>query len=584
MQMIRQPIVSVLGHVDHGKTSLLDRIRGSAVAAKEAGGITQSIGATEIPLDTLKEICGDLLGKIEVTIPGLLFIDTPGHEAFSALRKRGGALADLAILVVDINEGLMPQTIESISILKYTKTPFVVAANKVDLVKGWMPSQAKSVISSLNDQQEFVVRELEDKVYALVGAFAGQELNSERYDRVSDFTKQFPIVPVSAKTGEGIPDLLMVLVGLAQRFLTQNLKIEVHGRAKGSVLEVKQEKGVGAAIDAIIYDGELKVGDEIVVYSSDGPIVTRVKSLLKPEPLVQMGAGRRFKSVDFVVPACGVKIIAPNTENVLAGSPLRSAAEGEEEKAEDEILKEVASVKIETDNLGVILKSDTLGALEAMIAVLSNAGIKIRRADVGPVSRKDVSEAQIVKKADTFAGVVFAFNVDILPDALSYAQDFGVKILQENVIYRLVEDYAAWKKEETDKQRSAKIEALTKPGVFKVLPGYVFRQSKPAVVGVEVVEGTITPKANLINAKNERIGVVKEIQVENEPVSSVEKGKRAAVSITGAIVGRTINEGDVLFVDISFGEIESLKNLENLLSESEKSALNILLKVKRIKL
>lgn len=582
--MIRQPIVSVLGHVDHGKTSLLDRIRGSAITAKEAGGITQSIGATEIPIGTLKEICGDLLAKIELTIPGLLFIDTPGHEAFSALRKRGGALADIAILVVDITEGLMPQTRESISILKYTKTPFVVAANKVDLIKGWMPTGERSMVASIQKQQDFVASELDDKVYSLVGAFASESLNSERYDRISDFTQQFPIVPVSAKTGEGVPDLLMVLVGIAQKFLTQNLKIQVHGRAKGSVLEVKKEKGMGTALDAIIYDGELKVGDEIVLYSSAGPLTTRVKSLLKPEPLMQMGSGRMFRQVDSVVPACGVRIIAPGVDSVLSGSPLRSAGAGEEEKAQEEILKEIASVKIETENIGVIVKADTLGALEAIIAVLTNAGIKIRRADVGQVSRKEVSEANIVRKQDMFAGVIFAFNVEILPDALSYAQDFGVKVLQENVIYRLVEDYTAWKKEETEKQRNSKVESLTKPGVFKILPGYVFRQSKPAVVGVEVVEGTITPKANLINARNERIGVVKEIQVENEPVSSVEKGKRAAVSITGAIVGKNIAEGDVLFVDIPFGEIEGLKNLESLLSESEKSALNILLKVKRIKL
>jgi len=582
--MIRQPIVSVLGHVDHGKTSLLDRIRGSAITAKEAGGITQSIGATEIPADVLKEICGSLLNKIEMTIPGLLFIDTPGHEAFSALRKRGGALADLAILVVDIKDGLMPQTKESISILKYTKTPFVVAANKIDLIKGWMPTGEMSVMASLQKQQDFVVRELDDKIYSLVGALGGEGLNSERYDRVSDFTQQFPIVPVSAKTGEGIPELLMVMVGIAQKFLTQNLKIHVHGRARGSILEVTKEKGMGTSLDAIIYDGELKVGDEIVVYSLAGPLVTRVKSLLKPEPLMQMGTGRKFQQVDFVVPACGVRIVAPGIDGVLSGSPLRSAGEGEEGKAQEEILREIASVKIETDNIGVIVKADTFGALEAIIAVLTNAGIKIRRADVGQVSRKEVSEANIVRKHDMFAGVIFAFNVEILPDALAYAQDFGVKILQENVIYRLVEDYLAWKKEETEKQRNAKVGSLTKPGVFKILPGYIFRQSKPAVVGVEVVEGTIQPKVNLITAKNERVGVVKEIQVENESVSSVEKGKRAAISITGAIVGKNIAEGDVLFVDIPFGEIESLKNLENLLSESEKSALNILLKVKRIKL
>jgi len=149
--MLRQPIITVLGHVDHGKTTLLDKIRKTAIAAKEAGGITQAIGTTEIPTNVIKTLCGKLLErfKIKLIISGLLFIDTPGHEAFTTLRKRGGSIADLAILVIDINEGIMPQTIESLEILKVSRIPFIIALNKIDRIKGWTSAKEICCFSNI---------------------------------------------------------------------------------------------------------------------------------------------------------------------------------------------------------------------------------------------------------------------------------------------------------------------------------------------------------------------------------------------------------------------------------------------------
>ncbi len=579
--MIRQPIVSVLGHVDHGKTSILDRIRGSAVAQKEAGGITQHIGATEIPFKVLEKICGQALDRkgIKLTIPGLLFIDTPGHEAFTSLRKRGGALADLAVLVIDIKEGIMPQTTESISILKHTKTPFIIAANKIDRISSWTPNENAEFAETYDSQIERAQANLDERIYTLIGNLASEGFNSERFDRISDFAKQISIVPVSAKTGEGIQDLLILIAGLAQKFLEN--KLEVSESAKATVLEMKKEKGIGTTLDVILYDGGLSVGDDILLYTLEGVITTKIKSLLKPEELVELKSTKRFRPVKEAYAASGVKIVAPETDNVIPGSPLRKAIAGVPiEKLKEDISSEVESAKIETHDLGVILKADTLGALEALISMFQHAEIKIRRADIGILSRADIADAEIVRKQDLFLGVAFAFNTQVNPDAELKARDLNIKVFKGDIVYRLVEEYAQWKKKEYDEQKRIKLSEMPKPGILKLLPGYVFRQRNPAVAGIEVIEGVISQKAFLMDGSGERIGSIKDVQVENESVQEVKKGQRAAVSILGPIIGKQIKEGDELYIDIPSEQIETLKNLKHLLTESEIIALDTIQKVR----
>ncbi|MCI0613156.1 translation initiation factor IF-2, partial [bacterium] len=297
--MIRQPIVAIMGHVDHGKTSLLDKIRGTGIAAREAGGITQAIGASILPLKTVQQICGNLLEqlKLKLTIPGLLFIDTPGHAAFVNLRKRGGNLADIAILVIDVNEGLMPQTKESIEILKHSKTPFIIAANKIDMIEGWRQKPG-SFLQNLSLQSAETQRKFETKLYEVVAQVFELGIQADRFDRVSDYTKTAAVVPVSAKTGEGIPELLMLLTGLAQKYLEQSLKIEENGPAKGTIMEVKEQKGLGTVLDVIVYDGNLKVNDQILVGTLDEPIQAKIKALFEPEPNVEMREKKaKFKPV-----------------------------------------------------------------------------------------------------------------------------------------------------------------------------------------------------------------------------------------------------------------------------------------------
>src|SRR5438876_222871 len=413
MASIRQPIVSVLGHVDHGKTTLLDRIRGTGVAGREAGGITQHIGATEVPLAAILEMCGDLVKGRSFRIPGLLFIDTPGHVAFSTLRARGGALADLAVLVIDVNEGFRPQTIESLNILRRYKTPFVVAANKIDMVPGWRKHEGQPFVRSYEDQPESTREELDRRMYELVGRLFEHGFSADRYDRIADFTTNLAVIPVSAKFGEGIPDLLLTLIGLAQRFLEEQLAT-AEGPAVGTILEVKDEKGLGITLDAIMYEGALSKGDTIVFGTAAQPGTTKVKALLRPKPLDEIrDPQERFDSVRNVSAAAGVKIVGSGLEKAVAGAPVR-AAKGNLAAVVEEIAKE-SQVQVETQEDGILVKADAIGSLEGLAYECKQAAIPIKFARIGPVSRRDVTDAATVK--DPLHRAILAFNLEILPDA-----------------------------------------------------------------------------------------------------------------------------------------------------------------------
>lgn len=556
--MLRQPVVSVLGHVDHGKTSLLDRIRGSAIAEREAGGITQHIGATEVPIEVLHEICGGLLKqlKVQITISGLLFIDTPGHAAFTTLRKRGGALADLAILVVDITEGFQPQTLEALNILKTYKTPFLVVANKIDKIRGWQKFDNYPFTHSFSKQTEEVCTALEGKLYDLVGKLYEEGFEAERFDRVDKFEKQISIMPVSAKTGEGIPELLMMVVGLTQKFLEKSLSTDLKTPAKGTILEVKEEKGLGITLDVIIYDGTIRVGDTILVGAKGEPIITKVRSILKPKPLDEIRDPKfRFNAEKEAHASCGVKIVAPNLADALAGSPIWVSWDEEElANALEELKSEIKEVAIEEGQVGVVVKADTLGALEALIKMLSDEEIPIYKANVGDISRRDIVDAETVKEEAPIRAVVFGFNVKILKDAEDKARETGLQIFQGKVIYKLIEDYLEWSQQQLENEKKRELTRITRPGKIRILPGYVFRSSKPAIVGVEILGGLIRSNYKLINKDGKRVGVVKGIQDKGENIDEATKDMQVAVAIAGAIVGKQIKEKDVLYTELEQDE------------------------------
>ncbi len=571
--MIRQPIISVLGHVDHGKTTLLDYIRKSAVAQRESGGITQHIGATEVPIEVVKTICGDLLKEWELKIPGLLFIDTPGHRAFVNLRTRGGSLADLAVLIIDVNEGLQPQTLESISILKRFRTPFIVAANKIDRL-GWKGADT-TYTQSEKKQTENVLQTLDTNLWALIGDLSRNGFEADLFSRVKDFRKTVAIVPVSAKNGVGVSEVLMLIAGLSQRFLEEKLALHLKGEAKGTILEVKEEVGMGTTIDVILYDGTLNKGDSVVLGGLNGTISTKVRALLKPKPLDEIRDPRyRFDSLDSVAAACGIKISAPNLEEALAGAPLYVDTPENRNKIEEEIKQ----VRIQKEALGVVIRADTLGTLEALVSELKDV-VKIKKADVGEVTKTDVMEALSVGKEDPYLGVIFAFNTKVTEEARRVAEDNQVKIFEDDIIYRLTEGYAEWIEAEKIREITRKREELVFPCKFRILPQYIFRKTKPAIVGVEISLGTLKPKYDIITADGRKVGTVKNIKSRDEFLLQAKKGEQVAVSIDGPTVGRQISEEEVLYTDIPKEHYKIL--LKSILSEDERQALEEIDQIKR---
>ncbi|MFH0737432.1 MAG: translation initiation factor IF-2 [Candidatus Micrarchaeota archaeon] len=568
MSFKRSPIICILGHVDHGKTTLLDSIRGTAVAKKEAGGITQMIGASYVAKADIDALSGALAQKMKfkIDIPGLLFIDTPGHEAFTNLRDRGGSLADLAILVVDINQGFQPQTIESVRILKQYKTPFVIAANKIDVVSGWKSHKTASFFESLAQQPEHIQARFDERIYGLVGKVAEYGFDSERFDRVADFSKQIAIVPISAKTKEGLSELLVLIGGLSQRFLGARLEIDENGRGKGSIIEVNEEKGLGTTIDVIIYDGVIRKNDEIAFMSSDGVRTTKVRSLLEPN----LGGKDRFTALDEIAAAAGVKINAPDLAGAIPGSPVEVVQDFEGEKRAIEAqFKSVIFSK--SNEAGVVLRADSLGSVEALLKLLKDNEIIVKDAAVGNITRKDVMTASVGKGETPFLSVVLGFNVKVLDEAWEESRGSGVPILYSDVIYRLVEGYQAWIKEEKERLKKQALEKLVWPGKIKSLDGYVFRASKPAIFGVEVLGGRIKKGYRLMGRDGQVAGEIREIQKEKEKVEEAGAGDQLAISCDGIMMGKNVNEGDVLYTYMTADEIAKWDTQLSMLSDGEKT-------------
>ncbi len=581
----RQPLVSVLGHVDSGKTTLLDYIRKTRVASKEPGSITQHVGASEIPVDVIYEVCRPVAEalnlRFEVKTGGLLFIDLPGHEAFSNLRRRGGSVADIAILVIDVNGGVQPQTVESINILRERRVPFVIALNKIDTIYGWKPQEGSPFILSEGKQTPSAVAELERRLYRVVDQLMEHGINAERYDRIKDFTKAFAIVPTSAITGEGVPDLLAMLFGLVQRYMLDRLEVTTE-EGRGAVLEVRQQPGLGTVLTAIIYDGKIRKGDVIVVAGVRGPIVTKVRSLLVPEPLQEMRMTRRFRGVDEVSAAAGVMISAPDLEEVLAGSPIyvvRDASLLEDVKRE--VQEEVERIIMRTDRIGVIVKADALGTLEALVSQIGREGIPVRRADIGEVTKADVFEASVMRGSDESYACILAFNVRVSEEIRREALSRGVAIFEDVVIYALIDNFKSYLEDLRRREEERVLSQAIFPAEVLVIPNFVFRRSDPAIVGVEVLSGCLRPGYPLINESGRRVGVVLDIQHEGNRIPEARAGQRVAISIRGGVVGRNLKEGRVLYTDVSEFEDERSREIYfSKISEDERSLYRKIIRLK----
>lgn len=584
---LRHPVVVVLGHVDSGKTSLLDKIRGTAVQAREAGGITQHIGASFFPIDTIKRVTGDLFNKISTSdsqIPGILVIDTPGHEVFATLRVRGGSAADIAIIVVDANKGFEAQTEESIEILKRRKVPFVIALNKVDTISGWRSDLGGDSISkAVSMQDKSLVTALDEMIYNVVGSLSRSGYNSEAFWRIKNFTKEVAIVPVSARTGVGIPELLAVLIGLTQQYLSRKLERDEE-QGRGIVLEINEEVGLGPAANVILFDGILRQGNSVIVAKRSNAVLARVKAILLPKPLDEMRDPRdKFRHVSEVVSAAGVKITSPDLTGVMAGSPLFVINQKEDEARLRAIVEaEIKNTFVSKDINGIIMKCDSIGSIEAVSDLLLKQKVPIRSADIGHVTKRDVIEASAVREKDRYLGVILAFNVRVLDDALREAQERQVMIFNEKIIYNLVRSYFDWTTYQKDHQDVIMFNEIPPVCKFQFLKNFVFRRNDPAVFGAEILVGKLRQKIPVINEEGKKIGAIHQMQQSGKTIEEAAKGMQVALSIRGPTIGRQINEGDIFYTDLNSKQAKLLnERFMQRLTEEETEVLTHIIDTKR---
>ncbi|MCI4369063.1 MAG: translation initiation factor IF-2 [Thermoplasmata archaeon] len=578
MAEMRQPILSLLGHVDHGKTTLLDRIAGSVKAAHEAGGITQHIGAIEVPSATIVKLCQGILDTTRFQVPGLLVIDTPGHRSFETMRKRGGALADIAILVIDARDGVMPQTRESIQILRHEKTPFAVALTKIDLLSGWKkPTGPVTLAAQIERCGPDYSRLLDQRLYSASEQLAALGFSCERYDRVSDFTRNVGLVPVSARHSVGIAELLALLVGLSQRFLGEQLAVATEG-GEATVLERSDQRGIGPVSNVIVYRGRLAVGDEIVATGREAPFVTKVRGIYRPHPVVRGRTGRgQLDSLDHVVAAAGVYVSATGIEGAMPGGHLKVVHGPEEvEAVKAELAREAQPVN-ELAESGIAIFADTLGGLEALAFECREASLPVHETGVGPVGRPTILRMATVK--DPTHRAVLAFSVPVLSDAQPEGAASPVRVFRGDIMYRIIEEYQAWRTQKTHELTARRRLETVHPAKLTVLPGFVFRSSKPAIVGIKVLAGTLRPGVRLMKSNGVEVGVLKALQKDGDSVAQAEELTELAASIDGAVVGRTLSEGDVLYVSVPEAAARLFKDQP--LTATERTVLDEIVKIRR---
>ena len=341
--------------------------------------------------------------------------------------------------------------------------------------------------------------------------------------------------------------------------MTDNLKLTVEGPGVGTVLEVKEERGLGTTLDVILFDGTLNVGDEIIVGGNEGVITTKVRSLLKPRPMQEILTEERFDRVKSISAASGIKVAAPGLDGVVAGSPIM-VVKGNREELEERIRHEMQDIAVKLSEEGIFIKADTIGALEALSKELEQHNIPIMRAEVGPVSRHDIVEIATVK--NPLMSVLLAFNTTKLPDAnemLMSDQMENVMIFESGVIYHLIDDYLEWEEKTRRQIEKQSFEKLVMPAKISILPDCVFRQSNPAVVGVRVLSGKLQAGVNLIHLDGRKVGKMKQIKKGQDNIQEANEGEEVAISIEGPTVGRQINVGDSFYVDIPEHHVKVLE-------------------------
>ncbi|OHE98765.1 hypothetical protein CORC01_05854 [Colletotrichum orchidophilum] len=571
---LRSPICCILGHVDTGKTKLLDKIRQTNVQEGEAGGITQQIGATYFPVEAIKQKTAVVNpdGAFEFKVPGLLVIDTPGHESFSNLRSRGSSLCNIAILVVDIMHGLEPQTLESMRMLRERKTPFVVALNKIDRLYGWKKVDNNGFQESLALQPKGVQNEFKNRLEKTKVAFAEQGFNAELFYENKSMAKNVSLIPTSAHTGEGIPDMLKLIVQLTQERMVGALMYL--SEVQATVLEVKAIEGFGMTVDVVLSNGILREGDRIVLCGVEGAITTNIRALLTPAPLRELRLKSAYVHNKEVKAALGVKISAPGLEGAIAGSRMMVVGpDDDEDDIIDEVEADLATLfsRVEKTGRGVSVQASTLGSLEALLDFLKDCKIPVANVGIGPVYKRDVMQAGIMlEKASDYA-VMLCFDVKVDKEAQQYADDVGVKVFTADIIYHLFDAFNKHMADLLEKKKEESKMLAVFPCVLNTVA--VFNKTGPIVVGVDVVDGQLkinTPiaavKTNAVTGVKEivNLGRVTSIERDHKQIPVCKKGQPSvAVKIEMGghqpTYGRQLEESDVLYSLISRASINTLK-------------------------
>lgn len=559
----KSPICCILGHVDTGKTKLLDKLRESNVQGEEAGGITQQIGATFFPSSELSRKCG---GR-DTKFPGILVIDTPGHESFANLRTRGSSLCNLAILVVDIVHGLEAQTLESIELLKSRKTPFVVALNKVDRVYGWKPVSFRDFKTAIRAQSKATVEDFKGRLNNTVLAFAELGLNARLFSENTDQRRFVSLVPTSAISGEGIPDLVSLILELSGKYMESRMKMREE--VECTVLEVKNAEGFGMTLDAILSNGVLREGDRIGVCGFNGPIITTIKALLTPQPLKELRVRGQYVSVKCAKASLGIKIAAGGLEKAIAGSRVLVVGHDEEETKrmlESDIDTVMSS--IELHEAGIHVVSSTLGSLEALATFLKSSSIPISGVSIGSVKKKDVIVVASIGKRHREYGAILCFDVVVERDIRELAASMGVRIFEARIIYHLLDEYLGFASAEKERDKKTHTDQAVFPVELSIVPRCVFNSRSPLVIGVQVEEGVLkvgTPLCVFKENEVVRLGMVTSIERNKEMAEEATKGQKVAIKIEAKpnlpprMFGRHFEQGDALFSVVTRESVDTVR-------------------------
>ncbi|ETP45628.1 translation initiation factor aIF-2 [Phytophthora nicotianae P10297] len=587
---LRSPICCIMGHVDTGKTKLLDNIRRTKVQDAEAGGITQQIGATFFPVEAIKQKTARLAEtmKLEYRLPGLLVIDTPGHESFTNLRTRGSSLCDIAILVVDIMHGLEPQTLESLRLLRQKKAPFVVALNKIDRCYGWKTMPDMPVQEALKHQNEHVIREFEDRMKSIIVEFAEQKLNAEVYWRNKDLAHTVSLIPTSAISGEGVPDLLMMLTRLTQERMAKSLAfVDI---LQCTVLEVKVIEGLGTTIDTILVNGTLEEGATIVVCTLDGPVVTTIRSLLTPHPMKEIRVKGEYLHHQKMKAAMGVKICAQGLEKAVAGTQIHVVGPDDDvDELKDSVMSDLTGIldSVKATRRGVMVQASTLGALEALLEFLRTCDppIPVSCVNIGPVHKKDVMRASVQLEHQPEFATILAFDVKVHSDATELATELGVRIFTADIIYHLFDQFTAYMDNFRMARREEFAEVAVFPCVLKILPNCVFNKKDPIILGVDVEEGILKVGTPLVvpSAGGFLVGKVGSIEREHKEVDGAKKGASVAVRIdneSSVMYGRHFDHKNKLVSRLTRQSIDALK--ENFREDLQKEDWQLVIKLKKV--